>query len=123
MKTAATLAAVLLTLAACGSSDDSEETAAESTTTAAPAQTTAATPETTTTAEPAPSLPTASTIKPMPKDWSAAPAVWARIQELTDCDELQRQFDIADANRKADLDRAIQIMDAVDDRMRTVDCY
>ena len=43
--------------------------------------------------------------------------VFDRINSLTDCDELQHQFDIADSNNQVDY------MKAADARMRAVGCY
>jgi hypothetical protein len=43
--------------------------------------------------------------------------VFDRINSLTDCNELQRQFDIADSNNQVDY------MIAADARMQSVGCY
>lgn len=40
-----------------------------------------------------------------------------RISRLTDCDELQRQFDIADSRNK------VAYMEAAHQRMQAVGCY
>lgn len=45
------------------------------------------------------------------------PDVYNRIASLTDCSELQREFDIADSNNQTDY------MKAADERMREVGCY
>lgn len=53
------------------------------------------------------------------------PDVYNRIASLTDCAELQREFDQADANRAISDDPSIQTeyMKAADDRMEEIGCY
>jgi hypothetical protein len=53
------------------------------------------------------------------------PDVYARINAMTDCAELQREFDQADANRSLPTDDDIPIayMKAADERMDEIGCY
>jgi peptidyl-tRNA hydrolase len=59
------------------------------------------------------------------------PKVYARIEAMTDCGQLQEQFDIAEANQFRDIDRgrtdlaeaSTAYMQAADERMREVGCY
>jgi hypothetical protein len=52
------------------------------------------------------------------------PDVYSRISSLTDCAELQREFDTADANRKFSDDPEIQTsyMEAAHERMQELGC-
>ena len=52
---------------------------------------------------------------PAPDD--ASRIVLSRINSLTDCNALQREFDIADSNNRVDY------MKAADARMSAVGCY
>jgi hypothetical protein len=59
------------------------------------------------------------------------PAVYARIESMTDCAKLQEQFDLAEATSKREggpqgatwSEIGIAYMQAADDRMREVGCY
>lgn len=63
------------------------------------------------------------------EDRPGSAAVYQRIESMTDCDALQRQFDIAgdnadrmhDAGQTADI--PMSYMDAADARMKEVGCY
>lgn len=58
-----------------------------------------------------------------------SPAVYARIAALTDCQALQREFDVAmdNADRQHDAggtaDASLAYSEAADERMREVGCY
>jgi hypothetical protein len=49
------------------------------------------------------------------------PAVYERIERLTDCAALQREFDIADSGPPSDW--KVPYMEAADKRMRELGCY
>jgi len=59
------------------------------------------------------------------------PAVYSRIEGLTDCSALRSEFNAADARRGAQLrnhrteqaDVEVAYMNAADARMRTIGCY
>lgn len=58
-----------------------------------------------------------------------SPAVWARIENGTNCTALQREFDIAmdnaEARESGDPFRDLSLMyaNAANDRMKEIDCY
>ena len=51
------------------------------------------------------------------------PSVVSRIKAETNCSALQREFDIADANRAINGARSVAYMKLADDRMREIGCY
>jgi hypothetical protein len=64
-------------------------------------------------------------------DRPGSPEVYARIESLTDCRELQREFDVADENHGIQSDEgdltmmriSTSYMKAADERMRALGCY
>ncbi len=62
-------------------------------------------------------------------DQPGSPAVYERIESLTDCVELQAEFDTAAANNdraaagSEEFDVTLSYMEAADDRLAEVGCY
>lgn len=53
----------------------------------------------------------------------ASREVVARINSLTDCEDLQAEFDQADENRSIEAEVGTFYMQVADDRMHEVGCY